>query len=794
MTDVTPVTSVSHRTLHLPDRVGAGVSRDALADWVLWGLLGAFVLGLVQHGTGFEPLVDGWLGSLTTLLPSLALVERARRHTGPARRQLLLLGSGALMWSIGGINVVLAAAQDRALPFPSWGDLLFLAFPVLVFVALADRVRRELSGLKGSVWLDSALGALGATTMLAILLGPLISGLSGGPLAAAVAAAYPLSDLMLVAIVVGVTVSCGLRPGRSWLWLMGGLLVFATADVVYALRISYGAYALGTPLDALWSAGLTIIATGCRPPGSASSTEHPAGLQQDHAPGQRTALAVPALATAVALTALVLGRWVAIPPIATGLATATLLAAAVRTQLAFQQVVKLHDLGRQARTDSLTGLGNRRALHEHLRPRLRGDRPESLAVLLIDLDHFKEVNDALGHPVGDDLLRQIGPRMGRVLGASDLMVRLGGDEFAVVVKVGVGVGVTAEERAQQLLDQLVEPFLLEDVTLRVGASIGIAESPRDASDANGLIRRADVAMYAAKADGGGVQRYDLSRDQHSRERLRTIEELRGAVDRGELTLHYQPQCDVTTGVVVGIEALVRWQHPARGLLYPDQFLALVEQTGLMPGLTVAVLGQAVRQCRRWRDEGFELGVSVNISVSSLLDERLGDQISSLLAEHGLPASALTLELTEDSLMADPERCRSTLMTLSETGVLLSIDDYGTGYCSLSYLQNLPVDELKLDRSFLADLHLSRNAAIVRSTIDLAHALGLRLVAEGVEDEPSLELLQRFGCDTAQGFHLSRPKPAEEITRWLLDNPDRLPCSSPLDADRLLSPTHGPVRL
>lgn len=376
---------------------------------------------------------------------------------------------------------------------------------------------------------------------------------------------------------------------------MVGLLVFAAADVVYALRVSHGTYVLGTPVDALWSLGLTAIATSARrpapTPSSAATEGERQAPQQRHAPNRRTALAVPALATIGALTVLVLGRWVAVPPIATGLAAATLLAAAVRTQLAFQQLVRLYDFGRQARTDSLTGMGNRRALHEHLQPRLDATQPEALAMLLVDLDHFKEINDALGHHVGDELLRQIGPRMAPALRSVDLMVRLGGDEFAVVI--GPDSGDTPEQVAQRLLDQLIEPFHLDDVPLRIGASIGIAVCPDDATDANGLLQRADVAMYAAKADGGGVRRYDPTRDQHSRERLRTIEELRVALDRDELIVHYQPQCDVATGAVVGVEALVRWQHPVRGLLFPDQFLPLVEQTWLMSGLTATCCG------RRW---------------------------------------------------------------------------------------------------------------------------------------------------------------------------------------------------
>ncbi len=744
---------------------GVGIlprTRAGTADAALWALVAAYALGLVASGPAFDPLVDGWLSNLTTALPGLLLLSRGRRRGGPAGRELALLGTGALLWTLGGLNTTLAAAQHHELPFPSWGDVCYLAFPVLVFVSLISRIRREHAGTQAAVWLDGAVGACGAATLVAVLVGPLVSG-TGGSFDVAVAAAYPLSDLVLLAVISGITVARGFRPGRSWLWLQLGLTVFTAADVLYALRVSHGSYVVGTPLDALWSIGLTAVATGAR----SSPRSRRAGevtRERWQLTRRSSALTVPALATAAALTVLVLGRWVDVPPVAVLLAAVTLLVAAVRTQLAFLQVVRLFDLGRQARTDSLTGLGNRRALHEHLERRLAGEVPEPLAVLLVDLDHFKEINDALGHHVGDELLRQIGPRILPALRDADLVVRLGGDEFAVVVDTGSGE--CPEQVANRLLDELVEPFHLDDVPLRVGASIGIALVPDDSSDTNGLLQRADVAMYAAKADGGGVRRYDPARDQHSRERLRTIEELRVALSRGELTVHYQPQRDVATGAVRGVEALVRWQHPERGLLAPDTFLPLAEQTGLMPALTAEVLGQSVRQCLQWRSAGLDVGVSVNVSASSLLDQRLPEEVSWLLASTGLPPCALTLELTENTLMADPEQCRETLARLSGLGVWLSIDDYGTGYCSLSYLQNLPVDELKLDRAFLHDLTEGRNAAIVRSTIDLAHALGLRMVAEGVEDEPSLDLLRRLGCDTAQGYHLSRPLPPEATTRWL----------------------------
>jgi diguanylate cyclase len=732
---------------------------SAAPEVVLCALLAWFLVGLARHGADFDPLVDGWLGSLTTVLPAGLLVLDASRQVGARRREGLLLGAGALSWSLGGVYFVLATASGNPPPFPSPGDAFFLCFPLLVFASLALRVRRELPRLQASVWLDSILGALGAATGLAVLLGPTVASEAGRPLATAVVAAYPMSDLILVGSLVGVAALHGLRPGRSWLWLMVGLLLFASADVVYALRVAHDAYTLGTPIDALWSVGITVLALGARRPVAETVTR---------ARGDRTAaLVIPALATFGSLAVLLVGRWWPVSPVSTVLAAATLLAAAIRTQVAFRLVVRLHDLGRQARTDSLTGLGNRRALHEHLQALMLETPQPGLALLLLDLDRFKEINDTLGHHVGDELLRQLGPRLAPILRPGDLMVRLGGDEFAAVVRAPTAE--VADHVAARLLAQLSEPFELEDVPLRMSASLGIALFPDHATDTNGLIQRADVAMYAAKAAGGGSRRYDPTRDQYSRERLRTLEELRVAMTADQLTVHYQPLCDAVGGVVVGTEALVRWQHPTRGLLAPDDFLPIVEQTGLMPALTSIVLDEAIRQCHQWRLDGFDIGVSVNLSATSLLDQRLPEHVAWLLTSNDLPAHALTLELTENDLMVNPGQCRETLLRLKQLGVSLSIDDYGTGYSSLAYLQNLPVDELKLDRTFQADLHCPRSTAIVASTIELAHALGLRLVAEGVEDQATLEMLRDLGCDVVQGYHLCRPQPAPAMTTWLRGN-------------------------
>jgi diguanylate cyclase (GGDEF)-like protein len=463
---------------------------------------------------------------------------------------------------------------------------------------------------------------------------------------------------------------------------------------------------------------------------------------------------------------LVLAHFQPISTLAVLLATGTLLAVVVRTALTFREVRLLAGSHRQALTDDLTGLGNRRLLYRQLDTALahRIER-RAVALLIVDLDRFKEVNDALGHHMGDQLLRQIGPRLASHLRRDDLLVRLGGDEFAVLLADTDPESATGV--AQRLLDGLAEPFDLEGVALHVDASIGLALCPDHADTVTALLQRADVAMYQAKAGHHGWQTYAFVGQHQARDRLQTIEDLRAALAGDELVLHYQPKIDPRTRRVVGVEALVRWAHPTHGLLYPDTFLPLAEQTGLMRQLTLVVLQTALRQGQAWRRDGLDLPVAVNLSVANLLDAHLARQVSDLLAGLSLPARALELELTEDTLMADPVRSKQMLAELRDLGLRLAVDDYGTGYSSLAYLQELAVDELKLDKSFVMRMTEDAGAAaIVRTTIDLAHSLGLTMVAEGVETEAALAELARLGCDLAQGYHISKPLPAEQLTAWL----------------------------
>jgi diguanylate cyclase len=437
------------------------------------------------------------------------------------------------------------------------------------------------------------------------------------------------------------------------------------------------------------------------------------------------------------------------------------------------------DLAQQARRDILTGMPNRDFFHERgqqaIAEALAADRP--LAVLMIDLDRFRQINDTLGHAWGDALLRQVGPRLARELEACDLLARLGGDEFAVLLPGSDQI--QALEVADRLRRVLREGFDVDGIDLDVDASIGLATitvstdpgtigqgQDRDLS-IDDLLRQADVAMYAAKQSGCGAVAYAPRQDENSRARLSVLSELRKALSEDQLLLHYQPKLDLVTGAITGAEALVRWQHPVRGLLMPGEFIPAAEATNLIVPLTDRVMELAMAEARAWHDKGQPLQIAVNVAPRCLLDAEFPARVATLLHQQGLPAQVLRIEITETSLISDPETALANLCTLARLGVGLSIDDFGTGYSSMAYLQRLPVDELKVDRAFtLAMIDSESDAIIVRSAIDLGHNLGMRVVAEGVENQTTLRALFDATCDVAQGYHIARPMPATQLREWL----------------------------
>ena len=418
--------------------------------------------------------------------------------------------------------------------------------------------------------------------------------------------------------------------------------------------------------------------------------------------------------------------------------------------------------------DALTGLANRKRLIEQMAlAGLEAERTgRSIALCLLDLDRFKEVNDTLGHHTGDRLLEIAAARLARAVRPEDTVARLGGDEFAVLL-TDVRDAAAAVEAAHRIRSVLSEPVHLDGMTLQVETSVGVALHPEHTDSVPRLMQLADVAMYQAKEEHSGVELYRPEKDIHTPDRLDLLGSVRRAIENDELVMHYQPTVSLPHAEPVGVEALVRWNHPGRGLIFPDAFLDLVEQSGMMRQLTHIVLAQSLSRAAEWWREGIELPVSVNVSVRDLSDQGFADFVADLLRDHELPASALRLEITEHVLMADPTRMSHALEAMGRLGVDLSLDDFGTGYSSLVHLKRLPVSEIKVDRSFVQRMTTDADdAAIVRSIVDLAHSLGLRVVAEGVETAETWRALEVLGCDLAQGYLISRPVPGDEVTRWL----------------------------
>mgnify|MGYP001814064544 FL=1 len=429
------------------------------------------------------------------------------------------------------------------------------------------------------------------------------------------------------------------------------------------------------------------------------------------------------------------------------------------------------DLETAALYDHLTGLPNRCLIQERMEQQLQISQRDRhpFSIVMIDLDRFKEVNDTLGHHVGDELLTQIGRRFTQMLRQSDTIGRLGGDEFAVILP-GTDAG-SARRVTRQLSAALDEPFSLKDATLTVDASMGIAAYPQHGNDVAELLRRADVAMYIAKRNREDCFIYDAKQDVHTLHRLSLMADLHQALNRDQVQLHYQPKLDLAGGTVVGVEALMRWNHPEHGAVAPDVFIPTLEQTGLIKRYTLWALETACAQRAAWDAAGYNLSMSVNLSMYNLRDTQLVEHIRGLQKKWGPPAGRLILEVTESAVMGDILHVSGIMDDLASIGVEFSIDDFGTGYSSLSHLKRLPVNELKIDRSFVMEMDQDPDdEIIIRSTIDLAHNMGLRVVAEGVESARTLDKLRKLGCDQAQGFHIARPASASAIARDLSIRP------------------------
>jgi diguanylate cyclase (GGDEF)-like protein len=710
--------------------------RDRLAE--------TFALDLVKNTV--------YLITALLVLTRVLLVPRAKVAWA-------LIGLALSCTLAGNIYMTTVVQYLDPVPFPSWSDALWLTFPVLEYAALVLLVRAQVVHWHASTALDGLVAACGLGALAtAIVFKPMLVPGQGSAAAVAVALAYPVADLLMIVVVVGALSLIGWRVGPMWWLMIAGLSWVVVADVAaFFQSTSAAGFRPGGWVDAAWMIGSALLA----PAAWARGTERPVRKTSDLA-----LMAVPLFFAGTSVVLLMTrhpGDGLA-EEVFTVLAGAAICIALARTALTLREVRGLGEARRQARTDDLTGLPNRRALLEAL-----AAADPVHALLLIDLDRFKDINDSFGHPIGDQLLRLVGPRLARILPQDATLARLGGDEFGVVIRGSDRA--TASRIAGEMNVVLREAFMLGGMAMHIEASIGIALAPEHGTTPADLLQGADLAMYRAKRAGAGYAMYEPGEAVEARNRMETIEELRTGLETGQLVMHFQPKLELATGRVVGAEALVRWQHPTRGLVYPDAFLPLAEQAALMPAIAAQVLNQSLSAVSSWRTDGHDMHVAVNLSASDLHDASLTSQIQALLLLHAVPPDALVLEITESILMVDAKHSQHVLAGLRALGVRIAVDDYGTGYSSLAYLYELPVDELKLDRTFVTHLVTDpRAAAIVKSTVLLSHALGMVMLAEGVEDAGAQLALTEWHCDLAQGYHIARPMNPQTFQYWLAKHP------------------------
>jgi diguanylate cyclase len=721
-------------------------------------LLAAYIVSLMVRSPGDSwPWIDGWgVAAYEVILGSLLL---SRAFSGlPGRAIPLVLGSAVLAWAAGDVILTWESWGGASVGEPSLADAFYVCFYPLAYAAIVLMLRKEIKRLLPATWLDGAIAGLGAAAVCAAFaFHAVFRSLGGDPFGVAVNLVYPIGDVLLLALVVGGT---AILPGRRLPWLL-----FATACAVNGVGDTFNLFGtteqVGIVFNGIaWPIAITLMSM---------SVWVPPGRRELLQGGKLPGFLLPGCGALAGLVILFLGALQHhVIDVAVALATATLVVVGVRLGLSVRGLRALtEERHRQAVTDELTGLGNRRQLTTMLDEYFEdladpSTPPRGMAFLFVDLDHFKEINDSFGHSAGDELLKQLGPRLTSSLRSTDVLVRIGGDELgALLIDSDPSYAAGLARRLTALLEQ---PFILNGVSVRISASIGIAAAPADATDSIGLMRCADVAMYRAKLTHQAYEVYTPSIDDGGN-RLALVEELRSAVEGERLVLHYQPQLDLRNGETVAAEALVRWPHPRLGVIPPLEFLPLAEEAGLMGPLTRLVLDQALSQCAVWRAAGSRIAMSVNVSSSNLLDPGFIDVVRTALRRHRVPASALILEITETTIIRDFAASHNVIEELRGLGVGVSIDDFGSGFTSLAYLGSLPITELKLDRTFISGLSASgreQDMKLVRATIDLGHALGLLVVAEGIETLAALELLALLGCDRAQGYFTGRPVPAPEF--------------------------------
>lgn len=710
--------------------------------------------------SGYQTFWDGWVGNIACTLPVIPIWIRARRSQ-KLRGAWIALGVGVALNDIGNLVYMLHDQNIHPIPSPALSDIPYLLSYVGFAVGITLMTQRSFGKHSTSIRLDGAIAGLAVASVAAMLWFDSVMKISGNALQVIVGMSYPLGDIVLLVLLVAGLVPTRFRINLSSLTLMLGMGWFLFGDVLYLNLDATHSYVPDSLLDGTWLIGIWLLAVAAWP-----SYEGRAAPRSEEKVAPQGILMIPTLCGLISLAVLVKSLAHHTSSVSALLAIGALLLVIVRMVLTLREVRQGALNFRDARTDDLTGLGNRRSFLEDSLTKLTTlKKNEKLAVLLIDLNDFKEINDSLGHPCGDDLLDIVGERFQSKLANRGSIARIGGDEFAtacLVNSIDDGVAI-----AESIHESLEEPISLDGVSVRISASIGVAIYPDHGSTSNELLRCADVAMYRAKQGFATVCTYQSSDDPHNRDRLALVDELRAAIEARELTLHYQPTRDLYTMAVHGVEALVRWQHPTRGLLYPDDFVPLAERVGLILPLTRAVLEQAITEASRLDRQGHQLRMSVNISRYDLIDEQLPGFVNQLLDQYDFPANRLTLEVTESSIGGNPDNAKRSIQRMRGGGIGISIDDFGVGYSSMSQLLELPIDEIKVDKSFVLALENDTRArAIVRSSVELARALNVTLVAEGIETAECLQMLQDIGAGIGQGYFIATPLTSNQLDDFL----------------------------
>ena len=625
--------------------------------------------------------------------------------------------------------------------------------------------RSQVDRVRTNALLDGLITALGTAALFSAIHGPIEIPDDATAAATLMTFLYPLGDLLIVGVLMaGLSIRSWRMTGTT-LALGIGLLSLTGGDALHLRDMVAGDYTPAPAAILIWVLGLSLLAVA---PWTRIRVLPP--LQE----AGRFATRLPTIFALGAVGIHVVDQFQPLSPAALAFSTATLIVAVVRLAGSSREEALLHLSRREALTDELTGLPNRRALIAAAAELLEGEDPERenrAVLMLIDLNDFKELNDTLGHGAGDDLLSALGLRMKNQLRPGDFLARLGGDEFAVLID-DFDDPSDAEATAWRMLAVMEEPVSIHDIQVRAGASIGIACAPIHGRSYRELYRCADLAMYRAKTARTGVHVHDGHLDiesvDRSIDRLALAGELQRAFAEDEVVAFIQPQVDPETGKLTGAEALARWEHPTRGTLAPIHFINAVEQMNMSRRLTLRMFETTADMAASCLAAGLDLSIAVNLTAANLMDDALVDDLSEILRSRGLPFDRMRLEVTEGTVMADADRAIALLKRVRALRIGVSLDDFGTDHSSLSYLNRLPVDELKIDRSFIADMATDpRTAAIVSSSLALAHTLGIRSTAEGVEDADTLAMLAEMGCDTAQGYFIARPMPASEFVDWAL---------------------------